>query len=283
MAVERDRYYGAAIAQTGQLEPHAKWIAPLLAALAEIDWPTLRRATPIAVVDMRADARFGLASSAIDPVTPVLADVLNLGPAGAAELALDRAAITARRWQTAVCRALELAQVPYAIVDETATDDELARYRAVIAPTGDRIDRALWSRLRAIAEHKRAIVVIGPHTPSRDELDQPLPEPLPKRMGRLKEASLEDLAGLAEDLSSLAGELPDTWQVERPDEVRTSVFTAPDGRVRAVFVLSDADRPATAVLLADRDLRDALTNERFALANGRVSVPMPARAARLLI
>ena len=153
----------------------------------------------------------------------------------------------------------------------------------MIAPTGDRIDRALWTRLRALAEHKRAIVVIGPHTPSRDELDQPLPEPLPKRMGRLKEASLEDLAGLAEDLSSLAGELPDTWQVERPDEVRTSVFTAPDGRVRAVFVLSDADRPATAVLLADRDLRDAFTNERFALEGGRTSIPMPPRAVRLLI
>jgi beta-galactosidase len=281
MTIERDRYYGAAIDQHGKLE--ATWLEPLLAALVEIDWPSLRRTTPIAVIDMRADARFGFASQVLDPMTPVLADVIGLGPAGAAELSLDPAALTARRWQTAVCRALELAQVPYAIVDETASEEELARYRAIIAPTSDRIDRALWSRLRGLAEHKKSVVVIGPQTPTRDELDQVLPEPLPKRMGRLKAASLEDLAGLAEDLAGLAGEVSDTWQVERPDDVRTSVFTAPDGTARAIFVLSDAPKPVTATLLADRDLRDALSNEQFPVKEGRIVVPMPARGARLLI
>lgn len=284
MAIERDRYYGAAIDQHGKVE--ATWVKPLLAALAELDWTSLRRAAPIALVDVRADARFGLAACALDPITPVLADVLSLGPAGVAELSLDPAASTARRWQTAVCRALELAQVPYHIVDEAASEDELARYRAVIAPTpteNGRIDRALWVRLRALAEHKRAVVVIGPHAPTRDEFDQPLPEPLPRRMGRLREGSLDDLPGLAEDLAGLAGELPETWQVERPDDVRTSVFTDAGGAVRAVFVLSDADRAVTATLLADRDLRDALSNERFALRDGRITVPMAPRAVRMLV
>lgn len=280
MAIERDRYYGAAIDQHGKLE--ARWLPPLLAALAELDWPSLRRAPPIAVIDMRADARFGAASQLLDPMTPVLADVIGLGPAGAAELSRDPAAITARRWQAAVCRALELAQVPYAIVDESAAEEELARYRAVIAPTGDRIDRALWTRLRALAEHKRAVVVIGPASPTRDEYDQPLPEPLPRRMGKLKAASLDDLAGLAEDLAGLAGDLPDTWQVERPDDVRTSVFCDASGTPRAIFVLSDAPRATTAVLLADRALRDVLSNERFELRDGRISVPMQPGAVRLL-
>ena len=72
---------------------------------------------------MRADERHGLASSTLDPMTPVLADVLGLGPGGAAELGLDAAALAARKWQTAICRALELAQVPYVIVDETASAD----------------------------------------------------------------------------------------------------------------------------------------------------------------
>ncbi|HSN25271.1 MAG TPA: hypothetical protein VLT45_03265, partial [Kofleriaceae bacterium] len=280
MAIERDRYYGAAIDQHGKLE--AKWLPPLLAALAELDWPALRRATPIAVIDMRADTRFGAASQVLDPMTPVLADVIGLGPAGAAELSRDPAAITARRWQTALCRALELAQVPYAIVDESAAEDELARYRAVIAPTGDRIDRTLWTRLRALAEHKRAVVVIGPAAPTRDEYDQPLPDPLPRRMGKLKAASLDDLAGLAEDLAGLAGDLPDTWQVERPDDVRTAVFTDASGTARAIFVLSSAPRATTAVLLADRALRDVLSNERFELRDGRISVPMQPGAVRLL-
>ena len=227
MAVERDRYYGAAIDAHGKVEAHAAWIKPLLAALVEVDWPSLRRAPVIALVDMRADMRLGLASCVIDPMTPVLADILELGPGGAAELGTDAAAIDARRWQTAIARALELAHVPYAIVDEAATEDELARYRAVIAPTGARIDRGLWRRLRAVAEHKRGVVVIGPGTPVRDELDQPFDEPAPKRIGRLKAGSLDDAPGLAADLAALAGDASEAWQVERPDDVRAMPFVAP--------------------------------------------------------
>ena len=46
MAVERDRYYGAAIDREGRVEAHAAWIRPLLATLAEVDWPSLRRTLP---------------------------------------------------------------------------------------------------------------------------------------------------------------------------------------------------------------------------------------------
>jgi hypothetical protein len=101
-------------------------------------------------------------------------------------------------------------------------------------------------------------------------------------MGKLNAASLDDLAGLAEDLAGLAGDLPDTWQVERPDDVRTSVFTDATGTARAIFVVSDAPRATTAVLLADRALRDVLSNERFELRDGRISVPMQPGAVRLL-
>jgi beta-galactosidase len=284
MAVERDRYYGAAISTQGKVE--ASWIAPLVAALAEVEWPALRRKPLIALVDTRADARIGIASNVIDPVTPVLADVLGLGPGGAAELGSDAAAIAARRWQTAIARALELAQVPYAIVDEAASEDELAQYRAVIAPTQDRIDRGLWQRLRALAEHKRAIVVIGPSTPTRDELDQPLADAPPKRIGKLNEASLDDLAGLADDLAALAGELSEDWHVERPDDVRTMAYADADGRVRVVFVVSDADKPVTAVVLADehaKSLRDPLAQETLRVDGGKLVVAMPPRGVRMLI
>lgn len=284
MAVERDRYYGAAISSQGRVE--ATWIGPLLAALAEVDWPSLRREPVIALVDTRADARIGIASSLLDPATPFLADVLELGPGGAAELSTDPAAITARRWQTAIARALELAQVPYAIVDEATSEDALARYRAVIAPTQDRIDRGLWQRLRGLADHKRAIVVIGPTTPTRDELDQPIDEPAPKRIGKLNEASLDDIAGLADDLVALAGELSDDWHVERPDEVRTMAYADAGGATRVVFAVSDADKPVTAVVLAGvgaTTLRDPLANEVLRVDAGKVSVALPPRGVRMLI
>ncbi len=284
MAVERDRYYGAAIDRRGKVE--ATWIAPLVAALAEVDWPSLRRTAHVALIDTRADARLGVASCAIDPMTPVLADVLGLGPGGAAELGMDAAAIAARRWQTALCKALELAQLPYAIVDEAAGEDELARYRAVIAPCDQRIDRGLWQRLRALAEHKRCIVVIGPGTPARDELDQPLGEPAPRRIGRLKPGSLDDLAGLAEDLAALAGEASEAWQIERPDDVRASAFADAAGTVRVVFVASDADRAVTAVLLAGEgvpSLRDPLSREVVRVAGGKAEIRLPPRGIRMLV
>ena len=286
MAVERDRYYGAAIDQRGQVEAHASWIRPLLATLAEVDWPGLHRPAPIALVDMRADERFGIASCLVDPLTPVLSDMLDLGPGGATELGVDPGAIAARRWQIAITRALEIAQVPYVIIDESANEDELARFRAVIAPTGDRIGRGLWQTLRATAEHKRSVVVIGPATPTRDELDQPLGEAAPKRLGRLKQGSLDDLAGLAEDLAQLVGDPSDLWRIERPAEVRATPFSGPDGRVRVVFVTSDNDRAVTAMLLPDPTvaaLRDPFTKEHLYVTDGRVAITMHARGVRMLI
>ena len=106
-------------------------------------------------MNTRADARFGIASCVIDPMTPILADVLGIGPGGAAELGLDAGAIAASTWQSAICRALELAQVPYVIVDEGALAAELAQYRAVIIPTLERIDQTPREQIRALAETKR--------------------------------------------------------------------------------------------------------------------------------
>ena len=311
MAVERERYYGAAIDRTGAVEAHAAWIRPLTAALAAVDWPSLRRRAAIAVVDTRADARFGRASCVLDPVTPVLAEIIDLGPGGAAELGADPAAITQRRWYTAIARALDLARVPYAMVDESADEAELAEYRAVIVPTQDRIDRGLAHTLRALAEHpagvpsgqgvagplprdrsialgrKRPIVVIGPGTPTHDELGQPLnADALPRRIGRLKAGSLEDLPGLADDLAALAGEPSDAWQIERPDEVHAYAHADPDGVVRVVFVASDLAKPATAVLLVDDDtgtLRDPFGHERIAPADGRASIALPPRGIRMFV
>jgi hypothetical protein len=168
------------------------------------------------------------------------------------------------------------------IVDESAAEDELATYRAVIVPTIERIDRGLWQRLTALADHKRTIVVIGPQTPTKDELDQPLTDAPPRRLGRLKAGSLEDLRGLADDLGALAGELPETWQIERPDGVRAHAFSDVD-RVRVVFVLNDLDKPTTATLFADAPLRDPFTREALRPTDGRIQVALAARGVRMLL
>jgi beta-galactosidase len=289
MAVERDRYYGAAIDKAGQPEAHAAWIRTLIATLVEVDWPALRRVAAIAVVDTRADARFGQASCAVDPMTPVVAELLDLGPGGAAELGDDPAAITQRRWQAAIARALDVAHVPYTLVEESVTAGELAQVRAVIAPTLERIDRELAHTLTAVVDHKRCVVVIGPGTPTHDELGQPLADAVPRRVGRLKVGSLDDIPGLAADLALLAGDPADAWQIERPDDVQAYAYGHPGeaaGAAHLVFVASDTAKPVTAVLLVDettRVLRDPFSQERFAAADGRASIALPPRGVRLLV
>jgi beta-galactosidase len=295
MAVERDRFYGAAIDRTGKLEPHAAWIRGLTAALAEVDWPSLRRRAAVAIVEPRADARFGQATCVLDPVTPLVAEALGLGPGGAAELGGDPAAVVQRRWLDAIGRALEVARVPYAIVDESATEAELAEHRVVIAPTQDRIDRGLAHTLRALVDRpaaahaagrRRVVVVVGPGTPSQDELGQPLADALPRRVGRLKAGSLDDLPGLAADLAALAAEPSDAWQIERPDEVHAYAHADPAGEVRVVFVASDAGKPTAAVLVVDdatRVLRDPLSHERIPASAGKATIALPARGVRMLI
>jgi hypothetical protein len=130
-------------------------------------------------------------------------------------------------------------------------------------------------------------VVIGPGTPTHDELGQPLSaDALPRRVGRLKAGSLDDLPGLAADLAMLAGEPSDAWQIERPDDVHAYAHADPAGGVRVVFVTSDAAKPAHAVLLVDetaRTLRDPFSHERIVVAGGRATIALPAGGVRMLV
>jgi beta-galactosidase len=286
MAVERDRYYGAAIDAQGRVEAHAAWLRPLIAALVEVDWPALRRDAQLALVHARADARFGFATNVLDPLTPMVAELLALGPGGAAELGSDAGAIAARRWQDALAAALEQARVPYAIVDETAGEDELAGYRAVIVPTFERCDSALWQRLHALAESRRTVVVIGPSVPTRDEYDRPLERPAPRRVGRLKAASLEDPAGLVADLAALAGDVNDAWQFARDSDPLAYAYRDAAGATRVVFAVSDATSAVTAELHTDdraRSLRDAITGELLRIDGGRVAITLLPRGARMFV
>jgi hypothetical protein len=181
----------------------------------------------------------------------------------------------------------------------------------VIAPTLDRIDRGLAHTLRALTEHparvtsghaagaqgdppsprrRRVVVVIGPGTPSHDELGQPLADAVPRRVGRLMAGSLDDIAGLATDLGTLAAGSPVTsdaaWELERPEDVHAYAHADDAGTVRVVFVASDLARPATAVLRvgpAVQSLRDPFSHERIAVDDGKAAIALPPRGIRMLI
>jgi len=105
-------------------------------------------------------------------------------------------------------------------------------------------------------------------------------------LGPTFDVAVDDLAGLADDLAALAGELSEDWHVERPDDVRTMAYADAEGRVRVVFVVSDADRSVTAVVLADehaKALRDPLAQETLRVDGGKLAVAMQPRGVRMLV
>ncbi len=281
-AVERERWSGGLVERDGTRAPDAAWAAALLASLRDVDWPSLRRRADFAIVTSSADDDLAHASSLVDPMTPDASARFALGPAGHGELAAGGDA-TSPRWRRAVEQALEKAGLAYACLDARATADELAAYRVLIVPLGVRVERALWSTLRELAEQRRAIVVLGPAPPSLDEHGQPLGDPPLRRAGRMRPGSLDDLDGLAADLAQLAP-APAAW---RADHALLSVFHAADGAVRAVFLHNDLARPITArVHAGDANvtaLRDAITGERILLGEGAAAIDLSASSLRLFL
>jgi beta-galactosidase len=250
MVVDRDRWYGAPISAAGVERPPAGWLASLLTGLRAAEWTSLRRRTRAAVVLSRTESRFAIASSRVDPLSPVVGELLTraLGPGGAAELARDPAPARHRRWFDAVLTALDRAGVPTAILDEDTGDDAWLEHSLFVAPTLDRVDRALWKRLRAAAD-RGAQVIAGPERPSRDELDQPLGDDarLPRHLGLIRPDSLDDIDGLAHDLAQAAGADPD-WRARAPAHL--SLFDDAAGKVRALTVGNPTDQPLSVTLEA---------------------------------
>jgi len=286
MVVDRERWYGAPVSETGALRPPADFLRQLLATLREIEWTSLRRRAPVALVMSRAESRHAIASSLADPLSPVLTELLDLGPGGSAELARDRAPALHRRWLEAVASALDAAGVAYDRVDEEADDERLAGRRLVVAPTLTRVDRRLWRRLHALAA-SGVQVVVGPERPVRDELDQPLGEEvaLPRKVGLLRPASLEDPGGLARDLAHAAGDVGSAYRVDDPSTpVHTSVFENPHGEVRALTLGNPLAAPASVSLSlpAGVCLRDPFSGQTWREKSGVVQIDLGAYAVRLL-
>ncbi|MBK7539862.1 MAG: beta-galactosidase [Myxococcales bacterium] len=303
MAVERERWAGGLVDTHGRPLPGSQWAPALLRALQEVDFPALRRRPAVAVLSADSEARLGEASCLMDPLPPVVSQLLGLGEAGHAELGAPSAAV-ARRWQAAVELALERAGVAYAVLDEEAPGEELARYRAVIAPVATHLSRALWHTLQQLVEHHPVTVVLGPWAPERDERGQPWQEsPLsgrdaaaatrrarPGRVGRLRPGSLEDLEGLAADLAPLADPLP--FRVATAECALELAWDA-GGAPRALFVFNDAALPQTAELHVRYDaaddgarptaVRDVFSGERIAVVEGMLRVPLPPASVRMFL
>ncbi len=293
-AADAPRWHGAPIDTSGVIVPQADWTKRLLRALDDSGWTKLRRYSPVAVVVSRADMRHAMASAtALAPLRTLAHRALAAEFIDDVQLGRDSGALEYQRWLSAVLSALDLNQVPYALVDEDCSEDMLANYAALISPTLDRVDRGLWNRLCSLAQQGQT-VVIGPGLPTRDEFEQPLSiGQLPTRIGRIRADSLTDLDGLADDLLSLAGDLADEWIASEQSDVDCSVFYAsepsPDqaatpSRPRILFVSHRHRRPVRAEVFApgQAQLTDAVDGSNYtASSQGIIEIPLAPRAVRM--
>ena len=280
MAVERERWYGAPIGDDGTVRPFGRWLEHLLRALDELNWTRLRRAAPLALVMSRTDARYAIASSLVDPVTPVVTELLGI----AGDVARDDDAIAHRRWWQALTRAADRAHIPFAIVDEECATEQLARYEVVVLPTLRRVNAELWARLPALVA-AGARVVIGPGRPKLDELEQPLASlDVPKGVGRLQPASLDDLDDLAADLAALVGDVPTQWIARDPARVRCALYRDPGGSPAVLFVANRTRTPLTADIAVPEGaaLADALTTTPVPVEDGAARVALAGHEVRML-
>ncbi len=267
MAVDRDRWYGSPITTAGEVREPAPWLRRLLRALRDADFTALRRRAEVALLLTRAEARWAVASSALDPLSPVLGEFLDLGRGGFSELSTDESARLHRHYFIQCIRALDLGDVPYAIVDEELGAAAFSRYRVVIAPTLRRVDRAAWRALHEAAAAGTQIV-IGPDVPREDELGEPLAADAspPPGAAKIRRGSIDDLDGLASDLAELAlsldEHLDDDFTAPEHPSVHCSVFEDAGGTPRLVFVGNGQPEPANADVLLPPGvaIRDALAD-----------------------
>jgi beta-galactosidase len=285
MAVERERWAGGVFNEAGGSERSA-WLTNLLHTLRSIEFHTLRKRAPIALIFSRAEARAGIVSCALPSAAPVLAQWLDLGAGGHVELSRDDDARNSAQWFRAIQHALQLAEVPYQIIDEECLHGIGQETKAVILPTLRRVEGATWAALHALAQ-AGVQVVIGPETPTEDECGETLgaDQALPSGAGMLEASVLHTPDELAGALLDIAGELDDLWIAPDNAHVECSAFYDDKDHVRALFVsnTSDALQEAQVNVPEESAFQDALSGEVLHAQAGVLSLSLNASQLRLLV
>jgi beta-galactosidase len=244
MGVERDRWYGAPISAQGRPQrDQYELTRQLVAAVRQTQLGRLQRRVEVALMQPRDYRRLARCCSLLDPLPPMGLSLLGLGAVECASeetfgfegpVQIEQAQIAG-----AIEQQLTQLRVPYHLVDSDAAVDRLQRYRLLLVPTFDFIDRELLGRLGVYAA-SGGTLAIGPRRPRLDGAMQPLEQPLPPHA--LLDA--EDPAGSLEGLVELLGLQAELDCDDR--EVELARYRGEDQEL--IFVANRAQRGKTVVL-----------------------------------
>ncbi len=288
MAVARDRWVGAPVDPQGKRRPFAIFYERLIAALDRVDFPSLRRATPVRLVTPRSLRRLSRAMHAFGPATGAFFAVIGQGPRERCfewGLGLDGPiALEGDDFTRAFEQALEARGVPFAHVGGEDADVALDEARWVVCATTGGLKPALVARLRDLAR-RGARVTLGPREPTRDGSMRPLASPLdltgldlftgeaslgPAAIDRLVARAIDDL-----DLPTYACDSPAIFACMHDDAA---------GNHRLLFVLNPTteDRVTRVSATGFSRVRDLLDGGQFEAERGAIELRLAPRSVRLL-
>lgn len=280
MAVDRDRWYGAAVDSRGRPRPEAADWRRLAEALDELGFHRLQRRADVALVIPREYARYARQTHLLGPISPATLEAVGGTPVDGCRgdaLGFDRP-IQLRWWQdlARVARGLTAAGVPYRYVDSEAPLERLTAHRLLVAPSYAFACAARWERLAEAAE-AGVTVVTGPSAPTLDTTFR-----------ERAFAPVGERLALDDDLQVQAAihAWVDRFSLRRPYPTRppleTSLHEDADGD-RVLFVLNPSQRAHRAeISLPGPTLAtDRLSGEVFE-GTTTLTVPMRAQRVRML-
>ena len=165
MLVERDRWHASPVTRQGVPRPKASLYPRISALLDELKLDELERDAPVLLLENRTEARRIAARQTLGGIVPCFRQVMPLDHS-LTEIPHDDTD-EYRAWERGLAAAVDNAGVDCDHASSAALPD-LTQYKAVLLPTLDSLDPALWAALRDAAANG-VVVAVGPRIPTLDE------------------------------------------------------------------------------------------------------------------
>lgn len=288
MAVERSRWIGAPIDETGTPREEAAFYRKLVRAVIETRLFELRRRSSVTVVVPREVRRLARVLHALDPLSPTLLSAMSgdgsQGP-GEQDLGLPSSVITdTLEFLNLLEQALDRRHLPYTVCAGDQLQAALDQSRWTIVLCCSALAQEELARLEVALENG-AHVTLGPHYPDRDSQLQPAAarptlkskSEIPLLVG-LNEQAIENAVATAASFLAL-----ETLDIEL-EEVQGTLFETHDGRPSVAFLINPTSRDLEVSWRFDdaSSTRDVLTNRIVPFDSGVSKHLIVARSVRML-